>query len=171
MTPETLQLSASDWIPNNPHLAVLLYRSALQGPDASSAFEEVFARNRWSGIWRNGIYDYQHFHAQAHEVLGVGRGRARVLLGGPDGHEIAVSAGDAIVLPAGTGHCRLDASPDYVIVGAYPPGQRADMCTAALPASRIAMIADVALPETDPLLGFGGPLTNLWSYEPLQLRT
>jgi uncharacterized protein YjlB len=44
--PEILQLNANDWVPNSPHLPVLLYRRgvAAAGRDAAAAFEEVFER-------------------------------------------------------------------------------------------------------------------------------
>ena len=39
--PEVLQLDANGWMPNNPHLPVLLYRHAvpIAGSDPAAAFE------------------------------------------------------------------------------------------------------------------------------------
>ena len=58
-------------------------------------------------------------------LIGVFRGESTVLVGcGHDdtggGQEIDVSAGDVIVLPAGTGHCNLQSSKDYKYIGVYP---------------------------------------------------
>ncbi|MHC8522868.1 hypothetical protein ACPJHQ_18890 [Rossellomorea sp. H39__3] len=72
-------------IPNNPNLPVLLYRDALSGETDSP--EMVFERNGWFNSWRNGIFDYHHFHSNTHEVLGVIDGEAEVLVGASSGKQ------------------------------------------------------------------------------------
>jgi uncharacterized protein YjlB len=87
-----------------------------------------------------------------------------VRFGGANGEELEVAAGDVAVLPAGTGHQRLSASGDLLVVGAYPPEGTYDLCRAT-PAMRqraLATIPQVPLPATDPLYGADGPLLRLW---------
>lgn len=36
--------------------------------------EKVFNVNGWGDAWRNGIYDFVHYHSMTHEVLGVAQG-------------------------------------------------------------------------------------------------
>src|SRR5262249_21205264 len=81
-------------IPNNPTLPLLLYRGALNLPprDPASAIEHLVARNKWGGTWRNGIYNYHHYHSTAHEVLLVYAGSATVQLGGEGGITETISA-------------------------------------------------------------------------------
>lgn len=165
--PLTFRFAGDGAIPNNP-LPFLVYRGAIDaesGADLANAIERAFERNGWGhGMWRNGIYPFPHYHSMIHEVLGIARGRARVRFGGVRGQELEVAAGDVAVLPAGTGHQRLSASSDLLVIGAYPPRGRYDLCrgTAAEHTRALTTIPQVPRPETDPLFGAGGPLTKLW---------
>ena len=96
-------------IPNNP-LPFVLYRGAIDltgSPDPERVVEKAFAANGWGGLWRNGVYPYVHYHSMIHEAMGVARGFARVRFGGEKGRVIEITAGDVVVLPAGTGHQRV----------------------------------------------------------------
>ncbi len=160
--PETLMLSPNGWVPNNPALPVLLYRRAVPAGDAD-AIEETLGRNDWRPDWRDGVYPYHHYHSTAHEALACSSGSAELMLGGEDGRQVRIDAGDLLVLPAGTGHCRISASDDFLLVGAYPQGQDWDVCRTAADAATLARIASVPPPTGDPIVGPDGPLTRLWS--------
>lgn len=164
-TPETLLLAPNDWVPNNPLLPVLHYRGVLdvtEAERAAAAFEAMFEANGWPPQWRDGIYDYHHYHTNGHEVLGIAAGRAKVMLGGPDGTIVAITAGNVVVLPAGTGHSRIAADDDFLVVGAYPPGQSPDICRAGPTPDMIERIRTLPFPAVDPVAGADGPLSRLW---------
>ena len=149
-------------IPNNPTLPVILYKNSVKTPESS--MESLFNKNQWLNSWTNGVFDYHHYHSNSHEVLGIVKGRATLMLGGENGQEIHVQSGDVIVLPAGTGHKRLNASPDFSVVGAYPNGM--DYNTRYGKESErpevIEEIKRVPIPKTDPLTGKEGPLLKEW---------
>lgn len=168
ITPQTLMLPAHNGIPNNPHLPVLIYRGAIPDGDLASQFEQRFADNGWPPQWRNGVFDYHHYHSNAHEVLGIAQGAARLLIGGPEGEVVELEAGDALLLPAGTGHCRLSATRDFLVVGAYPPGTDADLCKQAATPAMLARIAALPFPEQDPLNGHSPALTHHWKSPPFR---
>ncbi|MDB5373078.1 MAG: cupin [Belnapia sp.] len=161
MTPELLRFADDGSIPNNPRLPALLYRGALPPGDPAAA-EACFARHGWPPAWRNGIYRHHHYHPHAHEALAIAQGRVQVQLGGAEGQVLDLVAGDVVVLPAGTGHCNLGASPDLLVVGAYPPGSDLAEFTGSAEeyAEALAAIPMVPDPETDPVTG------DPWPSEP-----
>ena len=162
----SLEYFADDGRYPNSRLPVVSYRAAIAPADSTpEAMEALFDGNGWPSQWRAGVYDYHHYHSTAHECLGIATGSARLRLGGPEGREFDVSAGDVLVLPAGTTHQRLSNSADFLVVGAYPPGQNFDIQRGE-PGERPAAderIAQVKLPTTDPVGGQGGPLLDHWN--------
>ena len=164
--PLTLVFEDDGLVPNNP-LPLLVYRRAIDVDDdqPERTIEELFGAHGWGDMWRNGVYDYLHYHATVHEALGVARGRARVRFGGDQGKELDIGAGDVVILPAGTGHQCLAATSDFSVVGAYPPGPKMQVTrpTPANHASALKTIPDVKVPKTDPVRGKDGPLVRLWT--------
>jgi uncharacterized protein YjlB len=153
-------------IPNNP-LPLLLYRGAVDlagSPDPERVIEKTFKANGWGDIWRNGIFPYVHYHSMIHEVMGVARGHATVRFGGDNGQAIDLVAGDVVILPAGTGRRRLMQSADLMVVGAYPPSGKYNLCRGSKHehAKALVSIPKVPPPTTDPAFGVKGPLIALW---------
>ncbi len=166
MKVENFILPEHDWVPNNPKLPVLIYRAAIAAADcetAAKAFEDMFARDGWPPQWRDGIYDYHHYHSTAHEALGVAAGSATLTIGGPGGRDIRVEAGDALVLPTGTGHRSIGASDDFLVVGAYPEGQDWDICREAPSDEARRRMRALPVPAKDPVAGDDGPLRENWT--------
>ncbi|RYE79476.1 MAG: cupin domain-containing protein [Hyphomicrobiales bacterium] len=147
----------------NSRLPLLLYKAAVATPSAE-AMEALFARNGWPPAWRATVFTFHHYHSTAHEVLGIAAGNGRLMLGGPRGRAFDVSAGDVIVIPAGVAHQRLSSSPDWLVVGGYPPGQSWDLLRGDLGDRVFAAraIAKVPLPRTDPVEGANGALLQHW---------
>src|ERR1700751_3988658 len=109
---------ADDGAIPNSRLPLLVYRQAV--PADPEAIERIFTENRWPAAWRDQVHPFHHFHSDAHEVLGVASGSAKVRFGGPSGEVLEVHAGDVVVVPAGVGHCNEGKTTDLLIVGAYP---------------------------------------------------
>jgi uncharacterized protein YjlB len=152
-------------VPNNP-MPLLVYKGvvAIKNDHPEKTIECLFVVNGWGDMWRNGIYDYLHYHSTVHEALGVARGHARVRFGGDEGKELEISAGDVAIVPAGTGHQCLSASDNFCVVGAYPPGPKMQITrpTPENHARALKTIPQVKVPKTDPVMGADGPLVRLW---------
>lgn len=152
--------------PNNRRLPVLLYRNVLEmNGDLAGQFESLIEDSGWSGVWRNGIFGYHHYHSNAHEVLAVYSGSVTVQLGGPNGRPFDLSAGDLVILPAGTAHKRLASSGDFGVIGAYPRGQENYDMNYGRDGERPRTdknIERVPLPVADPVYGESGPLMRYW---------
>jgi len=161
---ESYRLTDDGLVPNNPELPALVYRRAFGAGAGASAIEAHFQRHGWANAWVNGIYPFHHYHATVHEVLGIASGAAKVQFGGPSGPILELAAGDAVLIPAGVGHCRIEATSDLCVVGAYPDGADWDLVRATPEARAAALrqIATVAAPRSDPIFGgaiVGGPVT------------
>lgn len=145
-------------VPNST-LPVLLYRSVLplHAAGKANAFRERFKSAGWAGIWTDTIYDYTHFHSNAHEVLGIAEGKVTLRLGGSEGSLFRLKPGDMLVLPAGVGHRRVGRDDGLKVIGAYPRGQsHFDMKRQGRAIPR------VGLPSADPFYGVDGPLIKAW---------
>jgi uncharacterized protein YjlB len=153
-------------IPNNERWPLVVYRGAVSLPadlDPAAVIEDLFELNGWGDSWRNGIYDYVHYHSRIHEVLGIARGTGTVRFGGNNGKTVRLKAGDVAILPAGTGHQCLTASTDFLVVGAYPPSGTYDECTKSEEHARaLKTIPKVGRPRKDPVYGSKGPLLSAW---------
>jgi uncharacterized protein YjlB len=153
-------------VPNHPRWPLIVYRNAVrlrEDLDPAAILEDVFARNGWGRSWRNGIYDYVHYHSRIHEVLGIARGEAVVQFGGARGRKLKVKAGDVAILPAGTGHRCVRASSDFLVVGAYPPSGTYDECTSSSEHKQaVKTVRRVPRPRRDPVYGTRGPLIGAW---------
>jgi uncharacterized protein YjlB len=158
-------LKSNGWTPNNTRLPVLVYRDAIDigAGDPIARCEALFADNGWRALLRNEIHLFHHYHSTTHEVLGIVEGWARLVLGGPNGPRITVRAGDALMLPIGTGRCQLNASADFRLIGAYPHGQRPDVCRSAPTPEMEARMARLPVPACDPVFGKDGPMTDFWT--------
>lgn len=162
--PESFVLKPNGWMPNNARLPVIVYRGAFDAgtKDLAGEMERAFERNGWPAQWRDGVYDFHHYHSTAHEVLGFAGGEARLMLGGENGRAVTVRTGDVAVLPTGTGHCRIEASADFLVIGAYPKGAKWDICRSAPDEAAVKRMAEMGWPESDPVQGDGGALLRLW---------
>ena len=163
---ETYEFDRDGGIPNSPMPLVVYRRAAPPADDLAGYFEALFARHGWTNAWRDGIFDFQHFHSNTHEVLGIARGRARVRFGGAGGRSLELGRGDVASLPAGTGHCCEEASADLLVIGAYPDGRSFDIRRGDLAeyAEVCANLRRVPLPRQDPVGGESGPLIKLWRH-------
>ena len=164
--PQTYRFKDDGIIPNHPRWPLVIYRGAVRLDetfDPAAVFEQLFEGNGWGDSWRDGIYDYVHYHSRTHEVLGIARGQANVQFGGFKGRTISVKAGDVAILPAGTAHHCLLAGDNLLVIGAYPSNGTYDECTKSEDRkAALKTIPRVGRPRQDPVYGASGALLKLW---------
>jgi len=163
--PEEFLFKDDGMFPNSA-LPLLLYRQAFtaEAEDLASVIEQRFAENDWTNSWRNGVYSFAHYHSTTHEALGVYCGSAILRLGGELGKNVAVHAGDVIVIPTGVAHRKMGSSENFGVVGAYPDGREWDLLRGR-PGERPQAdqnIAALPIPDNDPIYGLEGPLRQIW---------
>lgn len=153
--------------PNHPKWPLIVYRAAVKFErrfDNAAVLDALFHANGWGRSWRASIYNFLHYHSDVHEVLGVARGHADVQFGGVKGKTLRLNAGDVVVLPAGTGHQRIKAGPNFMVVGAYPPDGTYDECTDTRDRQKVkGSIARRKKPKADPVYGKTGALIQVWT--------
>jgi uncharacterized protein YjlB len=157
--------------PNNERFSFIHYKSPVKldaDYDPAAIFEELFASNGWGESWRDGVYDFLHYHTHTHEVLGIAQGSVKVQFGGRKGEIIALQTGDVVVLPAGTGHIRLSKSSDLLVIGAYPAARGGGRYNELRPQdidyeTARREIARVGIPAKDPVYGKDGGLRAIWN--------
>lgn len=69
-----------------------------------------------------------------------------------------------MLLPAGTGHKKLSASPDFQVIGAYPSGEDYNIKKDVEEDLNGVQeeIENAIFPEADPVYGESGPLAKMW---------
>lgn len=160
-------LKRNQYFPNS-RLPVLIYRGAVELPAqknrAAAIAQKLVLRNGWSNSWRNGIYDFHHYHSNTHECMVVCMGSANVIIGGPNGKRVQLKQGDVIILPAGVGHRCTAKSDDFLVVGAYPEGRDYDTNTGTAEEFQKAVkrIRQLPVPKHDPVFGDQGFLKAYW---------
>ena len=165
--PLTFVFEDDGLVPNNP-MPFLVYKAAVdvKNDHPEKTIEGLFGANGWGAMWRNGVYDFLHYHATVHEALGVARGHARVRFGGdqrqgigdfrrrcrdPAGrHRASAHVGQSRIF-AWSAPIRRDRQ--WIWCGRHQRPMRKALKT----------IPQVKVPKTDPVLGADGPLVRLWT--------
>jgi len=78
--PNTYRFKDDGLIPNHPRWPFIIYKSAVRLPqtlDPAAVFEELFGSNGWGDTWRDGIYDYVHYHSRTTKCLASRAAAAR----------------------------------------------------------------------------------------------
>jgi len=116
-------------VPNN-RLPMLVYRGAIDPArrDPAAAIEKALCAERlgpWLVARRH--LSFTHYHSQIHEVLGIAAGKARVRFGGKHGEELDSKRATSRCCRPAPASAHL-ATPDLLVIGAYPPDGHYDLC-------------------------------------------
>jgi uncharacterized protein YjlB len=126
-----LYLKSDGRFPNNEAVPLVLHRGLVSATNHARmmvrTMDACFTEHGWHTLWQGSLYNVHHYHAATHEAIGVVNGSATLQFGGPQGPEITVHAGDAVMIPAGVAHCLKSETPGFLVHGAYPSGCEPDM--------------------------------------------
>lgn len=129
-----------------------------------NAMEGLIKKRGWYVDWTYSIFKREHYHPNAHEALAIVKGAAKIQCGGRRaGETFEVAIGDAIIIPAGVGHERLESSDDFTVIGMYVKGAKYETYfgTKAEYVTAKRRLPHVVLPPADPFYGSEG-IMKLW---------
>ena len=130
MKVEASILPEKDWVPNNAKLPVLSIAARSRRRIAKLPRRRSKTRSNTMAGHRNGAAESMIISTITPPLMrcsASAAGSATLTLGGPGGKDVRVQASDALILPTGTGHRSIEASEDFLAVGAYPEGQDWDI--------------------------------------------
>lgn len=97
--------------------------------ERAGAAAKGWAAGPWDGDlavsvgWATTGVDEPHLHTRITEIYLVARGRSRIAI---DGAEIALVAGDVLIVEPGEAHTFLESSADYLHFVVHTPGLAGD---------------------------------------------
>ena len=163
--PLTFVFDDDGLVPNNI-LPLVIYKRAIElaGGDPARAIDELFRANGWDQRWRDGIFDYQHYHATCTR-RSASRAATRWCC------SAASTARRSSSTPATSRSCppapaTSASSPAMISAWSAPTRPAKPWRSLARPRRtyRRAMetIPLVLPPPSDPVFGQDGPLLRLW---------
>ncbi|KAK9897870.1 hypothetical protein P389DRAFT_169890 [Cystobasidium minutum MCA 4210] len=130
-TAKTYIIPAYKDFPNSSlhNLPLIIYRPFAVGNGSGTLdpaeVERLLEGNDLTPAWRYGMYPFNHYHSNTHEILVPYKGSAKLAFGhdsSPDCIHHTAVPGDVYILPAGIAHRSLEQSNDFQMVGSYPAG-------------------------------------------------
>lgn len=162
--PDIFYFREDRFIPNSPH-PLLVYRSFFdkESDACENWLRKKFINHKWFPFSGLQPFDVPCYYVNTHIVLGVCAGEAKWQLGGTLGLTMVIEKGDVLVIPAGVALRNLESSADFKISAASSldviPKIRKEATSHLKDPGRI---ADISIPETDPVLGTGDGLLTIW---------
>jgi len=129
-TAKTYLLKEYQEFPNSSQhgLPLVIFRPFANGDGDGSSLdpnqvEKLLGSNGLQAAWRYGMYPFDHYHSNTHEVLVPYSGTAELAFGhseSPSCIHHTARAGDVYIVPAGVVHRSMSQSSDFQMVGSYP---------------------------------------------------
>ncbi|WP_157558235.1 cupin domain-containing protein [Niabella aurantiaca] len=165
INPDIFYFKEDKNIPNSP-LPLLIYRGFFdkEYEDCEGWLKNRFSSNRWFPAPRLQVFGFTHYYINTHLVIGVCSGEAKWQLGGTLGITTNIEKGDVVVIPAGVALRHLESEKNFKIVGAGSVNEvpRVQKEQSGNHAHGNNGIANIALPETDPILGPEESQLTIW---------